>query len=216
MEAYNKHRKKLTDTAVKINKAIGAYYEDLEPVIENYTAPWLNMGFDEDALLSVANYCFLKDINKLSAMNALLLRFYKEGRVTLNGIRQYIDGLVEEEEFIKKLYTQLGLEKNVINKDRETVSIWLNSWGISQDLILYAASSAKGKAYSLSYMNQILSSYKDNSIDTVEKALQFSPATEKPATTKKTPKANSYDRDYTREQLSVLFDDLNTIDKVEF
>ena len=59
MKEYNAHRERLQDLAVKINKTIGVFYESLDHVIEVYTSPWLEQGFDEKALLPAPPYCIL-------------------------------------------------------------------------------------------------------------------------------------------------------------
>jgi DnaD/phage-associated family protein len=210
---YAERRDRLYALAAEINKKIGLYYESLDNIVETYTVNWCEMGFDDDALLTLANYCLLKGLRRLSDMDALVVKFYKMGRLTTDGINQYIDGLIKDDGFIKKLYDLFGLNKFVTQKDRETASVWLDSWGFSEELILFAAEFAKDKTHPFAYLNQILSDYKQNGIFTPEKAKEYSK-------TLKTPEPKKTDRgftqrEYSKEELDALFVDLNTTDKLE-
>ncbi|MDR2047677.1 MAG: DnaD domain protein [Clostridiales bacterium] len=221
IDEYESRRGRLYSLAAEINKKIGVYYESLDNVVETYTANWCELGFDGGALLTLANYCFLKGLRRLSDMDALVLKLYKMGRLTTDGINQYIDGLIKGDEFIKTLYGVLGLNKFVTQKDREIIGVWLDSWGFTEEFILFAATAAKDKTHPIAYLNQILSDYKRNSIFTEEKAKEYAAATpKKTAAAKAKPEKikKDYDgqREYTKEELSALFDDLDTIDKLEF
>ena len=73
IESYADTKKKLYELAVKINKALGVYYETLDAVVDNYTAPWTAFGFDEESLLFIANYCFKKRKNTLENMDEIVI-----------------------------------------------------------------------------------------------------------------------------------------------
>ncbi|MDR3263904.1 MAG: DnaD domain protein [Clostridiales bacterium] len=219
IEEYSARRDDLYSLATEINKKIGVYYESLDNVVETYTVHWAEMGFDSDVLLLLANYCFLKGLRRLSDMDALIVKLYKMGRLTKGAINQYIDGLIKDDGFIKKLYAVLDLNKFVTQNDRETVNIWLGAWGFSEDIILFAAEAAKDKTHPIAYLNQILSGYKQNGVSTLEKAKEFSQSQPQKSDKKKAPKDASKDfaqREYSKEELSALFEDLNNIDKIEF
>lgn len=55
---YAKRQAELNDLAKKITRALSVYVEVLKPVIDNYLNPWLALGYNEDTLLFIANYCF--------------------------------------------------------------------------------------------------------------------------------------------------------------
>jgi DNA replication protein DnaD len=211
---YAERRDRLYSLAAEINKKIGVYYESLDNIVETYPVNWCEMGFDDDALLTLANYCLLKGLRRLSDMDALVVKFYKMGRLTTDGINQHIDGLIKDDEFIKKLYDVCGLNKFITQKDRESASVWLDSWGFSEDIVLFAAAFAKDKTHPFAYLNQVLSDYKQNGIFTLEKAAEYS-KTSKPSEPQKTVKRNFNQREYSKEELDALFDDLSTIDKLK-
>jgi hypothetical protein len=204
----------LYSLAAKINKKLGVYYESLDNVVETYTVKWCEMGFGDDALTTLAHYCFLKGLRRLEDMGALAEKLREMGRLTTDGINQYIDGLIKDDEFIKKLYGVLGLDKSVTQNDRKSASVWLDSWGFSEELILFAATFASDKTHPVAYLNQILSDYKQNGIFTLEKANEYS-KTAKPSNQPKNVIRNFTQREYSKEELNALFDDLDTIDKLE-
>ena len=46
------------ELTLKINRALSVYVDVIDTEIENYTSKWLSYGFEESALLIVANHCF--------------------------------------------------------------------------------------------------------------------------------------------------------------
>ncbi|MDR1905488.1 MAG: DnaD domain protein [Clostridiales bacterium] len=214
IDEYSARRDKLYALTAEINKKIGVYYESLDNVVETYTANWIEMGFSDDALMLLANYCFLKGLRRLSDMDNLVVKFYKMGRLTPPGINQYIDGLIKDDDFIKRLYAVLNLNKFIIQKDRETVGVWLDSWGFSEDVILLFAETSKDKTHPIAYLNQLLSDCKQKGVVTLESAKEHIKSFSSSPKKKDKP-ADFSQREYSKEELSALFDDLNTIDKLE-
>lgn len=102
MSEYVKEREHYHDLAVKINRTIGVFYDSLDYIIETYVSPWLSKGFDDDALLDIAKYCFTSNVKTLQGMNLTVMHFYKEGCITSESIRDYIDRQIQNDEFIKK------------------------------------------------------------------------------------------------------------------
>ncbi len=207
MKDYQAQRESLMNLAIKINKTLGLFYESLEHVIETYTVPWTQKGFDEDTLLKVAHYCFISGIKSLEGMNAMINKFHSMGITTVDGINAYIAKLVANDEAIKAILSKTGEIRGVINSDREYFKIWESTWGFSRDVINYAAEQAVGKTYPIKYMNQLLSSYKQQGINTVEKAKSFNP-TQKDKTTR-----NDYmHREYSKEELAAIFTNSTNFD----
>ena len=68
IELFEAEKTKATQIAKKITKNLGLYYENLEPVVENYIFVWLNMGFTEKILEEVSNYCFKTNVRTLEGI----------------------------------------------------------------------------------------------------------------------------------------------------
>ena len=58
IELYEEEKTKSNQIAKKIAKNLGLYYENVEPIVDTYIFPWLNLGFSEKMLEEISNYCF--------------------------------------------------------------------------------------------------------------------------------------------------------------
>ena len=96
-----------------------------------------------------------------------------------------------------------GLVRGVSSADRNNYKTWTENWLFGDDMLLYAASLSAGANNPMAYMNKILSDFKANNIMTAEEAARrAAPASgNKPAPNK--------EREYTKEELDALFDNLD-------
>ena len=78
IQEFENNRDKLYTLARKINRTIGVYYEQLDYIIETYINDWIAKGFEEDALIMIADACFRKNIRTLEGMNGLIAKLYKQ------------------------------------------------------------------------------------------------------------------------------------------
>ena len=69
-------------------------------------------------------------------MNLTVMHFYKEGCITSESIRDYIDRQIQNDEFIKKVLSLAGTNRFVSQNDREYYRVWCTEWGMPDDLIL--------------------------------------------------------------------------------
>ena len=70
------------DLTYKINKNLGIYVEIVDGEVNAFVTPWLNIGFTEEALLFISEYCFKKNRRTLEDMNETVNNFYKSGLIT--------------------------------------------------------------------------------------------------------------------------------------
>lgn len=208
IEAFENNRDKLYALARNINRTIGVYYEQLDYIIETYISDWLSKGFEEDALLMIADACFRRHIRTLEGMNDLVNKFYKQGLVTANSISAHIERLSETDKKIKKIFETLNIEKNITSWDRDNYRTWTYSWGLSDELILYCAELAKGTASPMAYMNKVLASWYDQKITTIEQA-KASTSVQSVENSIQQPTAK---RAYTQQELNALIDDVSKVD----
>lgn len=191
------------NVAKVVNSSLGIYYENLEPVIENYIVKWQAMGFDEEALKTIANFCFKKSIRTLEGMNTIVLKFYKLGTISLQSINQYFDDLVAFDEKIKVILQQLNLSRNVNTWDRNYYKTWVEDWKISPELLQYGINLAKDKIQPMVYLNKTLSSFNEMKITNIEDAKKLGnfigETNSKPALK---------GRSYSASEISSLFDSL--------
>ena len=208
MKDYNKHHEFLSNLAIEINRKIGVYYQTLDNEIETYIVPWTNKGYTQDALLVLANYCFIIGIKTLEGLNNIIHFLYPKGIITTDAINEFISSQVKESEQIKNILNTIGTLRNVTSQDKNYYHTWIEDWNCSNELIMYAANEAKGQTYPMSFINNLLSKWKSNNINTIEEAEAFQNNTKK-TSNKATPIIT---REYTPEELKEAFGDNNISD----
>ncbi len=209
IESFEKQKKELYDLAKEINKTIGVYYENLEGVVENYILKWINMGFSNEVLLNIAEYCFKTSIRTLEGMNQAINKFYKLGLLSLDAFGQYMDEILSTDNKIQNILTTLEINRNVNYIDRENYKTWKESWRLDDALIEHATTLAKGKESPLKYLSRVLADWHEKGIKTLEEAKNTTPLSTNQAPPQK---ANFSGRSYSNNELSVLFQSINEID----
>ena len=211
MRDYNARREHLTDLAVRINKTIGVFYGSVDHILEVYTSPWLEKGFSEEALLTVAHYCFLSGIRTLEGMNGVVDKFYSQGLLTVDAINAFIGEQVEQDERIKKIVEATGRERGVTASDRNNYRTWSAAWGFADDVILYAAELSAGRSYPVSAINRLLSEWKAQGVSTLEDAKRVgNTPSPRPSSSK-----NFEERDYTDEQIKSVMINIDDLEDDE-
>lgn len=208
IEEYEENKTKLFDIAKTVCKQIGVYYENLEPVVENYICKWLQMGFDEVTLQTVASYCFKCSIRTLEGVDATLGKFFKLGITTSESIDKYLNDILALDELIKEILTSMGLTRSVNQFDRDYYKVWTQDWNMSSELILYGASCACGKIQPMQYLNKLLSSWHQANVNCIEQAKKITVKD----TYNKAPAQEFVKRDYEKSDLNKLFNTLEEID----
>ena len=207
IDSFEKEKSDLYSLAKEINKTIGLYYENLEGIVENYILKWINMGFDKELLLEIALYCFKTSIRTLEGMDKTINKLFKLGILSLQAFHQYINNVLQEDSKIKNVLSKLNIERNVNYIDRANFNIWKENWQISDELIEYATTLAKGKDNPIKYLSKVLSDWHEKGIKTVEDAKKTSPVNNNSSN-----KSNFTGRSYSREELNALFQTIDEID----
>ena len=175
---------------------------------QDFVSPWLNKGFEEEALKLIAKYCFTHNVKTFEGLNQTVEKFYKLGIVTADGIKQYVKSLIAEDGNIKQILDECRLVRMVSSSDRTMFKTWTKDWGFEFDLIKYAAGLSASASNPMTYLNKILSEFKANGVTAVEQAKAQSGKTKPVATT---PVSGYPQHDYTKEQLNALFDNLEDL-----
>lgn len=208
IEEHEKNKNKKYDLAKSINRGLGVYYDSLDNEIDTYITDWLNLGFDENALIETASYCFTHNIRSLEGMNKTVKKFFKFGLLTVDALHTHLNILCAEDEEIKKILQSLGIDREVGYLDRENYKTWTKTWETPIELIDYASTLAKGKDGPLKYLSRILSDWHTKGIKTIDEA-------------KKTtiiPNINSMykpdfaGKSYSKEQINALFQSIEDVE----
>ncbi|MEG1710432.1 MAG: DnaD domain protein [Clostridia bacterium] len=205
IDLYTENRTQNIDVAKQLVRQIGLYYQNVDFIVEDYLSKWITMGFDNETLITVAKYCSTIGIRTLVGLDNAVSRFYKLGITTLNGINQYLNSLIAYDSIIKKIFLNLGIERRVNESDRQAYKQWTEVWGLTSDIIEYAASLSTTAYNPMAYLNRLLSLYKGASVHTYEEAKKFSSNSHDIALPTKNTTDGTETREYTREELDSLF-----------
>lgn len=207
---YELNKENLTSLAKLVNKKIGVYYENLDNVIETYITTWQAMGFDDQTILKIADFCFKSNIRSLEGMDIRVKKFHTLGLISLQSIEEYLFEVVATDGKIKNLLVICGLSRNVTSFDRDFYNTWTNQWKFVDEIIEYVCSLAHGKFQPMQYINKILSSYKEKGIYSLEKAKEESSKMNNVFEVKQN-QTNFVGRSYSSEEISAMFDNLSEV-----
>lgn len=208
IEEFEKNKDELFELAKQTSKALGVYYENLEPVISNYILKWQQMGYQSDAILMVAKICFKKFVRTFEAMDDIIAKYYAKGLVSIDAINQYISETLNVDKNIKQILEKLQLSRQVTSWDRDFYHTWTTVWGFGQDVIDYAVSIAINKVQPMQYINKVLSNWKEQGITTIDAAKSvLVENVEKRQETKQEFMTHSF----SSEELNALFDNLDEV-----
>lgn len=208
IELFEEEKAKSMQIARSLTKNLGLYYENLEPVVDNYIFNWINLGFSEKMLEEISNYCFKTNVRTLEGMNKVLEKFHKLGILTEKSLAEYFNEVLSVDKKIKELLENIGLSRNVNQFDRDKYKIWKEVWKLPEDVIDYACTLAVGKEQPMQYLSSVLSTFHDKNIKTVEDAKNSFNILSKTEN-----KSNfSTGRTYSKEEMNALFQSIEEIE----
>ena len=204
IENYENEKENLFSIALAVNRELGLHYEDLTKEIDFYVVGWLNMGFDQQTLTTVADNCFKSSIRTLEGYNNILLKLFRLGIVNLASYTQYLNDNLAMNNKIKQVLQHLNLARNVNNADRSFYSVWTNDWGFSHEIVLYAADLSAGKTNALQYLNKILSNWNNSGLKTLNQVKQVK--------IEDNEKTDFIHNNYTKEQIASFITNLDEVE----
>lgn len=210
IDKFENDRKALLKLAKSVNKALGLYYDNVDPEIAAYIKPWLNLGFDADAIVAAAEYCMKNDMKRLSDLDAVIREFFTTGIVSKSQIEERVNRENRFDEKILKLFKLFGIKGAVRDMHRAYYIGWKDGMSMPDDVIDYCASLAVGKANPFAYMNSIMLGWHNSDIHTLDRAKASSAPTGASAPT--APSGIVYEN-RTAEELNSLFTEINEEDE---
>lgn len=208
IENYEEEKKSTYKIATTVLKNLGLYYENIEPVVDNYIYNWLNQGFSQEMLEKISNFCFKTNVRSLDGMDKVLNKFHKMGILSEQSLAQYFGEVLVIDKKIKEILESIGLSRNVNQYDRDKYRIWTQVWNLKDELITYACTLAVGKDQPMQYLAGVLSTFHDKKINTIEDAKNSFEI----VSTKTKPKSFSTERNYTKEEMNSLFQSIEEIE----
>lgn len=208
IENYEEEKKSTYKIATTVLKNLGLYYENIEPVVDNYIYNWLNQGFSQEVLEKISNFCFKTNVRSLDGMDKVLNKFHKMGILSEQSLAQYFGEVLVIDKKIKEILESVGLSRNVNQYDRDKYRIWTQVWNLKDELIAYACTIAVGKDQPMQYLAGVLSTFHDKNINTIEDAKNSFEI----VSTKTKQKSFSTERNYTKEEMNSLFQSIEEIE----
>ncbi len=202
---------------ININNKIGAFYANMEPVIEQYIVPWLDRGYDGKGLLTLANICFHRNIKHLDGMNNLIEDLFANGVISNEAINEHYTEITRKDKLIKMLLKTIGSSRTVSMKDRDYYNTWSEMWAFSPDIIEYAVSLSVGKSHSFAYINSVLSNWHNNGLKTLADCKKVGGATTASISNAKPSTQDLNDnRIYSKEELEEIYGNLDKSTDFDF
>ena len=205
IDQYEKQKEEYYTIAKSVTSKLGVYYENLEPVIENYITKWINWGYTNELLTQIAVLCFKSSIRTLEGMDSKITKFYKLGIVSEESLSEYIDDIVTTDAYIKSILESLGSMRAVNNFDREMYKIWTEKFQTTKELMEYAISKSIGKVQPMQYLNKLLRHYHESGIKDVQKAKEDVKEFD-------TPNKKVTTHSYSTQDINSLFKNLDEIE----
>lgn len=208
---FETNRQQIFALAKKVSVALGKYYEVYDNVVDTYILPWKNKGYEDKTLETIANICFKSSVRTLEGMDNYIQKLFKLGLVTEDSIFEYIKNIQANDSKINEIFEKLGISKKIRQNDRELYKTWTQDWKISEELLHYSIPLCLGKENALSYLNKVLSNYKDKGIYTIE-LLESNKNLQNAEKTTKTNSSKLKISSYTNEELVAMFENLDEVE----
>jgi hypothetical protein len=210
IDDYFDSEAKMFDVAKKLVKKLGLWYDDLSMVVDTYITNWLQLGFDEDALLKLAEYSFKTSVRTLDGFDKVVNNMFRLSVISSRDIDNYIEDIVRNDNTIRQILESLGINREVNVNDRSLYKTWIYSWKLNDEIIKYVCTLCDGKYLPMQYLNKLLSECNSNNLTTIDmvKKHKFLNTLEVVKKTNKEAKK----REYSKKELDSLFDDIQEIE----
>jgi hypothetical protein len=205
---YTENKEKIRALCVKLCKNIGVYYGSTDSIAELYVTPWLNLGFEADALEQISKFCFLRNARDFEAMRQMVEKFAKQGLFTSAGIASYVDRQIKLDDKIRAVFEKCNFIGSITNKDRESYRNW-EEWGFDESVIFAVAEKFSDRTFPMSAINRALGELRSKNIFKADEADAYleKKNTEKADTRQTVSRdaAGYMQHEYTEEQLKQAF-----------
>lgn len=168
IDAYEAERLGLYKLAKTLNRALGVFYENVDPEIATYVRPWLDLGFEPDALVAAADYCLRNGLKALPDLDAVVRGLFAENALSAKAVKDRFGEETKNDADISEIMNAIGIKGAVNAAYRTFYDGWTGKLAMPRELIAYAATLSVGKSFA--YMNAILTAWHDKGITTVDAA----------------------------------------------
>ena len=160
----------------------------------------------------LTNFFVKRYIRTFEGMDEIVSKYYSKGIVSIDAISEYVSSTLSVDKKIKSILEKLNLNRQVTSWDRDFYNTWTHSWNFDEEIVDYALSLAVDKSQPMAYVNKILSNWKEQNIDTIEKAKAQGTKLAEIKPKEKEPKKQEFvTHSFSSEELNALFDNLDEV-----
>ena len=164
---YLMNREILVNLTFRIARKLGATVSNPTAYVEEYVEKWKELGFDDSSLLDIALYCLKTERGSFDFMHSLIEKLSKVQIVSVESVKAYIKEQNDDLKLLGKIQELCGtIRKSAANL--AYLKTW-RDWGFGEAVILEAAKRSSTSTNPLSYMNKILSEWKQAELFDVKK-----------------------------------------------
>ncbi len=166
IEEYLTDRETMASLTFRLGRKLGVKVQNPAPYIDEYVEKWCTYGFEESSLLDLALFCLKTERGSFESLHELVLGLFKEGVVTVEGVKSYLKDKNAELKLFGKIQAACGgIRKSETNL--ALLQTW-KSWNFNDEMILEAAQRSCSSGNPIPYMNKILSDWKQAGVYTVD------------------------------------------------
>ena len=159
IEEYKANRSSLLALTKELLIKLDVSFNHLDYYAETYVKEWLKMGFDKDALIIIADWCFRHNKKSCDRMTATLEECVSEGVISADSVNAKFSAEGKYDKAIKALLTLAGVSGDVTARDRDSYNIWTNFWNVPVDVLETAAKASLGEANPRVKMHMLVKNY---------------------------------------------------------
>ncbi len=154
---YLARRAEVTDAVYKVARKLGVKVQNPRPYADEYCEKWLERGYDGESLVLLASVCMRMGYG-FAEMDTLLDGLYRDGIVEERGVKAYCAARDREMKLLQRIQSECGVVKKT-QSALDMIEAW-RGWNFSDEMIVEAAKRSASASHPLSYMNKLLSEWK--------------------------------------------------------
>ena len=163
--------KENTDIFIKkLLSRLGAARRTVTDDMRKYLNRFKSMGFGEEEMNYAASSCALKGNPSFEYMNMLLTGWRTKGLVKITDIKEHIEKSGIKKEGAKHMLALAGISKEPSKADIDTFERMKKKYGMSEEIVFFAAECAYGMNVPLKAMEKILENWHNAGVKTLEAA----------------------------------------------
>ncbi len=156
-KTYLKRREALASTVFSLGRKLGVKIQNPRVFIETYAEKWVTWGFSDESLLRLAGIAFKLGYG-FEETDTMVSSLHDKG-MGEEDVKEYCAARERQLRLLQRIQSTCGVVKKSLSA-LDTIAQW-KEMGFSDAMISEAAKRSAGAAAPLSYMNKLLTAWKD-------------------------------------------------------